>query len=164
MSQSLKEVLKRKHDEFAEQDEKNKDIIGEWLIAVAALFDQLEAWLKVADPEGIIKADRGTREVNEPGLGRYKVADLSLRAFGSWVGVIPKARLTVKTAKPKQSAAPERATGRVDITDEIRRYVLYRFTDENGDDAWFMDDVASNDDLKPLTAERFESVLLSYFR
>jgi len=160
---SLKEVLKRKRDEFAEQDEKNKHIIGEWLIAVAALFDQLEAWLKVADPEGRIKAERGTREVNEPGLGRYSIPDLNLRAFGIWIGAIPKAGVTIRTAKPMQPGADQRATGRVDITNGIRRYVLYRFPSGDNDE-WFIHDIALDKGLQHLTAERFESVLLSYFR
>ena len=102
-------------------------------------------------------------EVTEPGLGRYSISRWNLQAFGKWVGLIPKARKTVKRAAPQQTGAPEQATGRVDITNEIRRYVLYRFG--NGtDEQWFMDDTAANSELQPLTADRFESALLGYFQ
>ena len=39
-------------------------------------------------------------------------------------GIIPKARKTVGVASPPRMSAPQRATGRVDITDELRRFVL----------------------------------------
>jgi len=163
MSLSLKDALKHKHELFAVELEKSKAVVEEWRTAVDALFDQLVAWLEIADPEGIIKVARGTREVNEPGLGRYSIPDLNLRAFGSWVGAIPKARTMFRRAAPPQVNAPEDSAGRVDITDEIRRYVLYRFSRDDND-AWFIHDIALDNGLQPLTAERFESALLSYFR
>ena len=127
------------------------------------LFKLLREWLIEADPEGIIQAELSRMEVTEPGLGQYQISRLNLRAFGKWVGLIPKARKTVKRAAPHQNDAPEQATGRLDITDEIRRYVLYRFG-HGATEQWFMDDTATNRDLQPLTAERFESALLGYFQ
>src|SRR5207245_3718035 len=90
-----------------------------------------------SDPEGLIEIQEAQQDVTEPGLGRYRVPRLDLRAFGKWIGIIPKARKTVGTATPPQKSAPERAAGRVDITDELRRYVLYRFQD--GNEVWLID-------------------------
>jgi hypothetical protein len=163
MTTSLKDSLKQKATLYAAESEKNRAVIVEWRQAVDRLFTQLEAWLVNADPEGIIRHSRDPIEVTEPGLGQYTVSRLSLRAFGKWVGLIPKARKTVKRAAPQQKGAPEQSTGRVDITDEIRRYVLYRFP-EGSEDRWFIDDTAANSELQPLTAERFEAALLSYFQ
>jgi hypothetical protein len=163
MTTSLREVLKQKAALYATESERNKLIIEEWQVAVGRLFTQLEAWLAAADPEGIIRHERAAIEVTEPGLGRYPIQRLNLRAFDNWVGVIPKARRTGKRAAPPQPGAPDQATGRVDITDEIRRYVLYRFS-QGTDEKWFIDDTAANSELQPLTAERFESALLSYFQ
>jgi hypothetical protein len=163
MSTSLREFLKEKAATYAAESEKNRRVIEEWQVAVERLFTQLEEWLAAADPEGIIRRERSQIEVTEPGLGRYAISRLNLRAFGKWVGLIPKARKTVKRAAPQQKGAPDQATGRVDITDEIRRYVLYRFT-RGTDDQWFMDDTAANTELQPLTAERFEAALLGYFQ
>jgi hypothetical protein len=122
----------------------------------------VRAWLSDSDPDGIIKAQEKEEEVTEPSLGRYSVPRLDLRIFGKWIGIIPKARMTVASAHPPQRAADERATGRVDITDELRRYVLYRFTRQGGGDEWLIDDLRSGP--KPLTQEAFESALMSYLR
>ena len=163
MSTSLREFLKQKGAAYKAEAEMNKVVIEEWQAAVDKLFKQLQEWLVAADPEGIIQTKYTQIEVAEPGLGRYQINRLNLRAFGKWVGLIPKARKTVKVATPQQNGAPEHATGRVDITDEIRRYVLYRFSRETGDE-WFIDDTATSRGLQPLNSERFEAALLSYFQ
>jgi hypothetical protein len=67
----------------------------------------------------------------------------------------------VGIAHPPQKAAPHRAAGRVDITDELRRYVLYR-SQEDGRDVWVIDDLGSGQ--KPLDQGTFENALMSYFR
>jgi hypothetical protein len=164
MATSLRELLKQKAATYAAETEKNKEVIDEWCEAVDKLYERLREWLRAADPEGIINAEPSQIEVSEPGLGRYQISRLNLRAFGKWVGLIPKARKTIKKANPRQDRAPEQATGRVDITDEIRRYVLYRFPSHEADDSWFIEDTATNSAPQPLTPERFESALLSYFR
>ena len=61
----------------------------------------------------------------------------------------------------RHRSAPERAAGRVDITDELRRYVLYRFQ-EDGSDVWLIDDLKSGP--KPLDQDAFESALMSYLQ
>src|SRR5437762_10008319 len=127
MTTSLKDFLKQKAALYAAESEKNRLIIEEWQAAVDKLYNQLEAWLAGADPEGFIRRERSQIEVTEPSLGRYPISRFNLRAFGKWVSLIPKARKTIKRAHPPQKGASEEATGRVDITDEIRRYVLYRF-------------------------------------
>src|SRR5262249_48845183 len=80
---------------------------------------------------------------------------------GSGSGIIPKARKTVGSATPPQHSAPERAAGRVDITDELRRYVLYRFR-EGENEVWLIDDL--NSEPKTLDKEAFEKALMSYLR
>ncbi|WP_088254417.1 hypothetical protein [Fimbriiglobus ruber] len=163
MSTSLRDVLKQKSALYAAEAEKNKLVIEEWRAAVDKLFNQLCDWLVVADPDRIIHHEYSQFGVTEPGLGRYQISRLDLRALGKWVGLIPKARKTIKRATPQQTGAPEQATGRVDITDESRRFVLYRFTQEAAD-TWFIDDTTTNNGLQPLTSERFEAALLSYFQ
>ena len=152
---SLSELLQSK----AEEARKNKDVIDEWVDALEKLFAQLQSWLDVADPKKVLIVNKVMRDVSEPNLGRYSAPYLNINAFGQWVGVIPKARKTIKTARPPQSGAPERATGRVDITDEIRRYVLYRFSNDDGH-SWFIE--GPSQDIVPLTQERFEEALMSY--
>jgi hypothetical protein len=158
---TFREFLQQQAEKHQAEVQSGKAMVDEWRAAVQRLFAQLRAWLRESDPDEIIEIKEGQEDVTEPGLGRYQVPRLDLRAFGKWVGIIPKARKTVGTAKPPQKSAPERAAGRVDITDELRRYVLYRFQKDVGD-VWVIDDL--NSEAKPLDREAFEKALMSYLR
>jgi hypothetical protein len=180
MTTRLQEFLEeqaKKHDAEATV---GKTTIDEWCTSIEALFTQIRAWIKESDPQGRIEIELGRQEIKEPGLGLYNVPRLDLRIFGKWIGIIPKARRTVGTAKPPQRSAPERAEGRVDITDELRRYVLYRFKD--GDrDVWLIDGLEQGYDAtektwpgeiryipksepRPLDQDAFEKALMSYLQ
>ena len=158
---SFSELLQKKAESYGAEARKNKALIDDWVEAIAKLFAQIREWLAVSDPTKILYLEDRKTEVNEPNVGRYQAPRLDIRAFDKWVGIIPKARKTIKTARPPQAGAPERATGRVDMTDEILRYVLYRYP-VDGKDTWFIEGPAS--DLQPLTKEQFEEALASYFQ
>jgi hypothetical protein len=86
---------------------------------------------------------------------------------------------------PPGKSTAQRADGRVDITDELRRYVLYRFK-ENDRERWLIDDLkpdprspdqeASEQHPGPmviyrpraepkwLDREAFETILMSYLQ
>jgi len=161
MASTFKEFLRQQAEKHGAEAQARKAVVEEWRSAIERLYAQVRGWLKGSDPGGAIEIEVSEEDVTEPGLGRYRVPRLDLRAFGKWVGLIPKARKTVGTAQPPQKRAPERAAGRVDITDELRRYVLYRFQ-EDGSDVWLIDDLKSGP--KPLDQDAFESALMSYLQ
>jgi hypothetical protein len=161
MSSSFTEFLRRQAAKQEAEGRANRGVLEEWRAAVGRLFAQIGTWLAESDPDHIIQVKQSEYEVTEPGLGRYSVPRLDLHALGKWVGIIPKARHTVASARPPQRSAPERATGRVDITDELRRYVLYRFPQDGGD-VWLIDDLRS--EPKPLDEQTFEAALSSYLQ
>jgi hypothetical protein len=161
MTTAFREFLRRQAEKHQAEVRSGKATVEEWRSAVEQLFAQLRAWLKESDPEGVIQIEEHHQDVSEKGLGRYRIPRLDLRALGKWVGIIPKARKTVGTAHPPQNSAPQRAAGRVDITDELRRYVLYRFQ-EDGCDVWLIDDLES--EPKPLDQDAFEKALMSYLQ
>src|SRR5262245_13355923 len=121
MTTQFREFLKEQAEKHQAEVRAGKATVEEWRAAVERLFAQLRAWLQESDPEEILKVEESQWGVTEPGLGHYRVPRLDLSAFGNWIGIIPKARRTVGTAQPPQKSAPERAIGRVDITDELRR-------------------------------------------
>lgn len=161
MSTDFRDFLRQQAEKHQAEARAGKEMVDEWRGAVKRLFSQMRAWLKEDDTEGVIEIEEGQEDITEPGLGRYRVPRLDLRVFGKWIGIIPKARKTVGTAHPPQKGAPQRAAGRVDITDELRRYVLYR-SQEDGRDVWFIDDLQS--EQKPLDQGTFERALMSYLR
>jgi len=164
MSTDFTRFLREQAEKHAAATRAGKATVEEWRGAVERLFEQIRAWLAVSDPDGIIEIQQGLHETAEPGLGRYKIPRLDLRAFGKWAGLVPKARNTIGSAHPPQKRAPERAIGRVDITDELRRYVLYRFRNESGGELWVIDDPATNAPAQPLDQTTFQQALMSYFR
>jgi hypothetical protein len=162
MTTAFRDFLREQEAKHQAEVRAGKATVEEWQQAVQDLFAQMRAWLAESDPDGkIIHIEEGKHEVTEPGLRRYEIPRLDLHAFGKWVGIIPKARKTVGTATPPQRSAPERAAGRVDMTNELRRYVLYRFREDDRD-VWVIDDL--NSGPKPLDQEAFERALMSYFR
>lgn len=161
-SSSFSELLQKRRESYEAEATKNREIVNEWVQAIEKLFAELRAWLAISDPDQILQVEQIKTEVNEPGVGRYQAPRLDIRAFGKWVGIIPKARKTVGMARPPQQGAPAHATGRVDITDELRRYILYRFESCDGD-SWLIEGPAS-DSAQKLTRELFEEALMSYFQ
>jgi len=163
MSTTFTEFLREKAAKQAAQLKASGVDIEEWRGAVERLFAQLRAWLAQSDPDGIIRIEEGKEKINEPGLGRYVVPRLDLYVLDKWIGIIPKARKTVLTAHPPLRPAPERAIGRVDITDELRRYILSRFPRLDGQgDMWFIEDVTVGTPPRPLDQAKFEEALMSY--
>jgi hypothetical protein len=181
MSTRFREFLQQQTHRHRAEAELGKAELDEWRAALERLFSRIREWLKESDPDGVIEIEEGEQRIREPGLGNYRVPRLDLRAFGKWIGIIPKARKTVGTATPPQKSAPQRAEGRVDITDELRRYVLYRFRD-NGRDSWLIEglDVGGQDasektwpgeiryiprsEPRPFDQEAFERALMSYLQ
>lgn len=158
---TLGELLEKKAESYRSEAEKNKFVIDDWVEAIRKLHSDIRGWLASSDPKGNLQLEVKTADIAEPNVGRYEAPRMDFRAFGEWVGLIPKALKTIKSARPPQSTAPVRATGRVDLTDELVRYVLYRFTDADGD-SWFIE--GPTDGLHPLTQQRFEEALMSYFQ
>jgi hypothetical protein len=180
MSTTFKEFLQQQAKKHRAEVDAGKTTVDEWRTAIERLFQQIREWIRESDSEGVIEITVSQEEIREPGLGRYHVPRLDLRAFGKWIGIIPKARKTVGTAKPPLRSAPQRAEGRVDITDELRRYVLYRFRD-NGSDSWLIEglDIGGHDaaekpwqvaqyvprsEPRQLDQETFERALMSYLQ
>jgi hypothetical protein len=165
MSISFKEFLREQAAKEEASVQANKSVIDDWRSSVDRLYGQIRGWLADSDPSGIIKIEPSEHKVKEEGLGVYRVPRLDLRAFGKWVGIVPKAIHTVGSARPPQKSVPERASGRIDITDEVRRYILYRLRDEAGSDIWIINDNPLRGLAdKPLTQQNFEAALMSYFR
>jgi hypothetical protein len=180
MSTALKDFLQEQAKKYQAEADAGKATVAEWRSAIVALFGDIRKWLKNSDPDGVIEIEEVEQEIQEPRLGRYKVPRLNLRVFGKWIGIIPKACRTVGIAKPPRKGAPEHAKGRIDITDELRRFVLYRFQ-ENGGDVWYIDGLEQGHDMTekswpgqvefvprfepiPLIPEAFEKALMSYLR
>lgn len=164
MSSTFTAFLREQAAKQAEQAASARVVVDDWRAAVERLFARMRQWLAESDPDGIIQIEQKDHEVREAGLGRYRVPRLDLRALDKWIGIIPKARFTIGAAYPPQRAASAEATGRVDITDEVRRFVLYRFSQPGAEDFWLIDDLRPDSEARPFDQPAFEAALASYLR
>src|SRR5262245_2831875 len=109
MSIAFRDFLRQQAEKHQAEVTAGKATVEEWQEAIQALFAQMLAWLAEPNSDGVIQIKEGKQDITEPSLGHYEAPRLDLHAFGKWVGIIPKARNTVASAKPTQKSAPERA-------------------------------------------------------
>jgi hypothetical protein len=128
----------------------------EWLAAVDRLMAQLCAWLKEADPEGLLTVVPFAVEKREEGLGFYQAPGLSIRMGADEVQVVPVARNVIGYVGPREEGGV-RGEGRVDITDGSGKYYLYR-TLKDGE-RWYVLNEQRYGQPALLDKARFEAVL-----
>ncbi len=158
---TLAEFLREQGPKAKIEAAANAETIKEWRTAVEQLFQQIATWLHASDPENILGLQQDYIEVREPSLGRYQMPRLSLDGLKTWISIIPKARNTVGTVRLTPESGLIRATGRVDISDDSSRYVLFRVPVE-GKEIWMI--VNMGTEPKPFDQMTFEQILLSYLR
>lgn len=161
MSATLTEFLREQAEKRKGKMAERQGVLDEWVEALNRLYDTVREWLREADPDGVLAVKTAEWKVTEEELGTYAAPRIDIHGLGRWVGFVPKARHTVGTATPPQASAPVRATGRVDITNELRRYILYRVPTDAGDE-WVIDDLRSP--ARPFDRAAFEAALMSYLR
>lgn len=157
---ALAEFLHKQAGTLKVKTEANRQTIAEWRGAVEALFNELRGWLTQADPEGVLLVEQGETEIDEPGLGRYRMPCLAVRAAERSVAIIPNCRFTVVSALPSLKEHPRRATGRVDMVGKLSKQVLFRLPGGEGH-RWFIDDSEAQ---KPLDRLAFEEALVGFLR
>lgn len=161
MSSTFTEFLRNQAEQRKVEAAERKAVIEDWNKSLKELYSKIREWLRSSDPDGILTITDEVCELNEERLGKYVVPCLEIRGLGRWIGLIPKARYNVATARPPQKGVTERAIGRVDITNEVRRFTLYRFLGEGGD-VWLMDD--QKNPQRVLDQQSFEAALKSYLQ
>lgn len=138
---SFREFLDRTQKQ---QDPENKrtERRREWVAAVERLIEQLVAWVKEIDSAGLLIVDPFRLRQTEMGLGAYEVQAFTIRLDDTIIQIRPVARFVVGTVK-LPDGKERKAQGRVDVTDGVRRYTLYRTLGEEGE-RWYIVDEASN--------------------
>jgi hypothetical protein len=127
----------------------------EWIAAVSRLFERLRAWLTESDPARWLDVIPLEIERTEPSLGRYPIQSLQIGVGDVSVQVVPIGRDALGVVHDKEHGEL-RAQGRVDISDGVRKYILYR-TLHDGQEQWYVLD----EDFRaaPLDRGRLEAIL-----
>jgi len=151
---SFRELLHQKGQE-GDREKHRKERREEWIGAVRRLITQLCDWLQEADSDGILDIFSTEVEKLEQELGSYEVPRLVVRLGDANLQIVPVARNVVGSVEPRGAAAL-RAEGRVDVTDGVRKYILYR-TLQDGKERWYALD--ENFDPAALDQDRFMSIM-----
>jgi hypothetical protein len=122
---------------------------------VERLVNQLMGWVREVDQSGLLALAPFRLRPTEAGLGTYEVPGFTIGLGDTIVQVRPVARNVVGSVK--LSAEKEvKPQGRVDVTDGLRRYTLYR-TLEGGGERWYVVDEDAN--TAELDQDQFMAIL-----
>jgi hypothetical protein len=142
METSFQEFLRQKTEGSNWKDRgRNRQ---EWLDALTRLFDQIRAWIREADPEGVLELVSYQVQRVEDRLGVYDAPAMKIRLNLDFVDIQPMGRFAIGTFSFQQFQALWRneqkwgdlSGGRVDMTDGERRYILLRSITD-GRDCWY---------------------------
>jgi hypothetical protein len=105
----------------------------EWIESVRQLIDQIKEWLKDADEKHVLMIDGSPIRISERGLGTYEVPALTIGLGTREVRVKPIARYVGAPLRATALLQVPRAYGRVDLTNGLDRYLIFRVEKEGGD-------------------------------
>jgi hypothetical protein len=155
---AFSEFLNEKAEALRAQASERACIRDDWVAAVGRLLEQVEQWVRQADPKHVLEVKRIEVEIREWRIGVYKAPALVIGFRSLNVQVIPIARYPLDM-RSKDAFATSRTLGRVDFTDGGRMYQLYRHV--NGGAEWWM--MIDDENYRPrnLDQHSFEEALLS---
>jgi hypothetical protein len=156
---TLQEFLKERADRIREGHSEKLRLQNEWIQAVDRLIRQIRQWLSDADSQNILEFFENSIQLRETDVGVYLVKRLTIRLEAQEVHVIPIARNAVGPVVSSGSTHRGRSFGRVDITDGVNKFLLFR-TQIQPDDRW----VIVNDEnyiMRELNEESFASAMQS---
>jgi hypothetical protein len=152
---SFQEFLRKKADEQLNDDSRERR--KEWIASLDRLCDQIVAWLKEDDTDGILEIIREEEPRSEARLGVYKVPALKLGLGEMTIYITPVGRNTVGSITPR-GETPKPSLGRVDIRRLTRKYMLFRTVTEDHEVWYAVDEGFVNPKL--FDKERLEEILL----
>jgi hypothetical protein len=149
---SFQEFLKKKAEE--QNQGFRRELRDEWIDAVNRLIQQIDTWLTESDPEGLLDRTDFTVEKVEAGIGPYQINGLKISVGDLSVQVRPVARRVVGSSRLREGGTE--VVGRVDITDGIKKYILWR-TFNDGIESWEVVDEQFGS--RPFDKIQLESIL-----
>jgi hypothetical protein len=156
---SLKEFLARQAETLPTQASAAAKKRDEWAAAVDRLTVQMRDWLQQADAAHVLSIEDLPFSIREEGIGAYEVHGLAIRLGPREVRVEPVARFVAGPLSMTGRAFIPRAFGRVDLTDGLRKFILFR-VEKEPTDRW---NIVTPDgyEIRPFDQSSFEAALQS---
>jgi hypothetical protein len=156
---SLREFLEAEAEKLRGEQSEARGRREEWIASVRQLLDRIKEWLAEADPKGILSIDESPLRLSEQGLGTYDVPALTIGLGTREVRVKPVARRVLAPLRTTPMLQIPRAYGRIDLTNGLDRYLIFRMEKEPTD-RWT---IVEQDGpmVEPFDRTSFESALQS---
>jgi hypothetical protein len=156
---SLKEFLASEAEKLRSEQTEALTKRQEWIASVGRLLDRIKDWLAEADPRGILMIEEAPLRLSQQGVGTYEIPILTIGLGPREVRVKPVARFVAAPLRVTGRMQVPRAYGRVDMTNGLDRYMIFRVQMEP-DDRWTI--IEENGPLmKPFDQDSFESAFKS---
>lgn len=150
---SLTEFLKERAQKERAEHGDRKQIREDWVRAVDRLTNQIEQWLRNADPDQVLEIEPHGVERREELTGYYLVQGLRVRLGAREARVVPVSRFVVPGPPFTGELRPH---GRVDITNGESSYSLLRVLDRPGG-RWMLSDERRG--LRDFDQAEFEAIM-----
>jgi hypothetical protein len=156
---SLKEFLESEAEKLRSEQAEALTKREEWIASVGRLVARIKDWLGQADTKRILMIDETPLRIGERGLGTYEIPALTIGMGTREVRFKPVARFVAAPLRETGRMPVPRAYGRVDLTNGLDRYMIFR-TWKEPDDRWTI--IQENGPLmEPFDQDSFESAFQS---
>ncbi len=133
---SLKDFIAEQAEKLRTEEPLAAQKRDEWIAAVDRLNQQIEEWLAQADPDHhVLQVSERLYPLREEGIGSYEARGLSIRLGPREVRVEPIARNVAGPLSATGVISVNRAYGRVDLTDGLRKFLIFR-VEKDPEDRW----------------------------
>jgi hypothetical protein len=129
----------------------------EWVGAVDRLKVRIQNWLAEDDPRQLLQIGRLPFHLRERGIGSYRIDGLSIGLGPREVRLEPVARNVAGSVATTGAISMPRAFGRVDLTNGLEKYLIFRDAVEPEDRWRILDE--DRHEARPFDRQSFEDAL-----
>jgi hypothetical protein len=156
---TLKEFLASQADRLRAEESKAAQRRDEWLASLDRLYTQINSWIREADTASVLIIRDGFLPKRELGIGEYDARCLWIEIGSRQVRIEPVARTVAGPTSLTGVIHVPRAYGRVDMTNGLSKFMLFR-VEKEPEDRWNIIEQDSYH-MRPFNQTSFEEALQS---
>ncbi len=155
---SFQQFLEERKPEVQSEETKGLARRYEWIEAVERLKGRIKGWLAEIDPKTLLLIGETPQvHLNEVGLGQYQITGLTIWFGLREVRLEPVARNVAGSVASTGTIVIPRAFGRVDLTNGLSKYLIFRDATEP-EDRWTIIE-PDRREVGPFDRQSFEDAL-----
>jgi len=134
--ETLKDFIASQAQKLRNEEHQAARKRDEWVSAVDRLNQQIRSWLTQADPDHeVLEVRELPYQLRDEGIGSYEARGLLISLGRRQIRLEPIARNVAGPLSATGVIHVGRAYGRVDLTDGLRKFMIFR-VERDPDDRW----------------------------